>query len=77
MVLNGAVSSLGIFPIGIDPQCFVDALASEKVQLYVKDFQRQFAGKRILLGIDRLDRIKGIGQKLHALELFLDRTLSS
>jgi trehalose 6-phosphate synthase/phosphatase len=73
ITLNGAISSLGTFPIGIDPKRFLDALDSEKVQVYVEDFQRQFAGKRILLGIDRLDHIKGISQKLHALELFFDR----
>ena len=73
ITLNGAVSQLGTFPIGIDPRRFVDALATDKVKGYLEEFRRQFEGKRVLLGIDRLDYIKGIAQKLHALELFFER----
>jgi trehalose 6-phosphate synthase/phosphatase len=76
VTLNGAVSSLGTFPIGIDPTRFVDALKTEGVQKHLAGFRRQFAGKRVLLGIDRLDYIKGIAHKLHALELFFDRNPS-
>ena len=76
ITLHGAISSLGTFPIGIDPKRFVDALATEKVQSHMEEFRRQFAGKRVLLGIDRLDYIKGIAHKLHALELFFERNPS-
>ena len=34
--------------------------------------QRRFDGKRILLGVDRLDYVKGIPHKLLAMEHFLD-----
>ena len=50
ITLHGAISSLGTFPIGIDPKRFVDALATEKVQSHMEEFRRQFAGKRVLLG---------------------------
>ena len=73
ITLNGATSSLGTFPIGIDPKRFIDALATDKVQAHMEEFRKQFAGKRVLLGIDRLDYIKGIAHKLHALELFFER----
>lgn len=33
----------------------------------------QFAGKKVFLGIDRLDYVKGIPHKLYALERFLDK----
>lgn len=32
----------------------------------------KFAGKKIIIGVDRLDYIKGVPQKLHAMELFLE-----
>ena len=73
LTLNGAVSHLGTFPIGIDPKRFVEALETEAVQRHLQELKQQFAGKRVLLGIDRLDYIKGIPHKLHALELFFDR----
>lgn len=71
--LHGAVSQLGTFPIGIDPLKFVNALKKDSVNAYLAELKSQFAGRRVLLGIDRLDYIKGITHKLHSLELFLDR----
>ena len=35
------------------------------------DLQRRFDGKKVLLGIDRLDYVKGIPHKLKAVEKFL------
>ena len=32
-----------------------------------------FKGVKIIIGVDRLDYIKGIPQKLHAFELFFDK----
>lgn len=33
--------------------------------------EQRFRGVTIIVGVDRLDYIKGVPQKLHALELFL------
>ena len=58
ITLNGALSQLGTFPIGIDPTRFLDSLATPAVQKHMDDLRAQFGGKRVLLGIDRLDYIK-------------------
>lgn len=58
ITLNGALSQLGTFPIGIDPTRFLEALATPGVQRHMDDLRAQFGGKRVLLGIDRLDYIK-------------------
>ena len=59
------------FPIGIDPAPFERAIDSPTVKDRIIDLQRRFDGKRVLLGIDRLDYVKGIPHKLKALEYFL------
>lgn len=37
----------------------------------VAQLEQRFAGVKLIVGVDRLDYIKGVPQKLHALELFL------
>lgn len=61
------------FPIGIDPDRFEACLEEASVKDKIIDLQRRFDGKKVLLGIDRLDYVKGIPHKLKALELFLQQ----
>lgn len=56
---------------GIDPDRFLVALSTTAVRAHVKELQREFRGKKVILGIDRLDYTKGISHKLFALERFL------
>ena len=59
------------FPIGIDPDKFAGSLRSVAVKDRIIALQRRFDGQRVILGIDRLDYVKGIPHKLLALEKFL------
>jgi len=59
------------FPIGIDPSRFEECLETTVVKDKIIDLQRRFDGKKVLLGIDRLDYVKGIPHKLKAIECFL------
>jgi trehalose 6-phosphate synthase/phosphatase len=61
------------FPIGIDPERFIQALETDQVKLHIKELRRFFAGRKVRLGVDRLDMIKGIPQKLLAFEMFLEK----
>lgn len=63
--------AVAAFPIGIDPEKFVDALETPKVKERVAQLERKFEGVKLIVGVDRLDYIKGVPQKLHALEVFL------
>jgi trehalose 6-phosphate synthase/phosphatase len=70
---RGADVRVGIYPFSIDSASFVKASRSKAVQ----DRKRRlldgpFAGKTILLGIDRLDYIKGIPHKMLAFEQLLE-----
>lgn len=63
---------IGAFPIGIDPDKIIDGLKDEKVKERQKSLEHRYDDKRIIVGVDRLDYIKGIPQKLHAFEMFLE-----
>ncbi|XP_024377190.1 alpha,alpha-trehalose-phosphate synthase [UDP-forming] 1 isoform X2 [Physcomitrium patens] len=70
---QGKLTRVAAFPIGIDPERFIQALETEQVKLHVKELLRFFAGRKVMLGVDRLDMIKGIPQKLLAFEMFLEK----
>ncbi|KAI0427901.1 glycosyl transferase [Xylaria sp. FL1042] len=63
--------TVAAFPIGIDPDKFVEGLRKPKVQERIAALSRKFEGVKLIVGVDRLDYIKGVPQKLHALEVFL------
>jgi hypothetical protein len=39
----------------------------------ISQLEQRFGGVKVIVGVDRLDYIKGVPQKLHALELFLSQ----
>jgi trehalose-6-phosphate synthase len=47
-------------------------LNTPKVRKRINELKTLFHGKKVLVGVDRLDYIKGIPQKLHAFEVFLN-----
>ncbi|KAF2420982.1 glycosyl transferase [Tothia fuscella] len=63
--------TIGAFPIGIDPDKFSEGLKDPEVQSRMAALSQKFAGVKVIVGVDRLDYIKGVPQKLHALEVFL------
>jgi trehalose 6-phosphate synthase len=68
---EGRYAQVGTYPIGIEPMQFVDGLRRDTVQTRLKSLEKRFEGCKVIIGVDRLDYIKGIPQKLHALEVFL------
>jgi len=70
---DGRDVTVGTFPIGIEPRDFHDRLGKEEVQKAMRSMKQKFGNRKIILGVDRLDYIKGIPQKLHAYEEFLTR----
>jgi trehalose 6-phosphate synthase/phosphatase len=70
----GAKVTVGVFPIGIDAAAieklaFDDARIDEKVAA----LRQIYKGKKIIVGRDRLDTVRGVAQKLMAFETFLER----
>ncbi|KAI4323071.1 hypothetical protein L6164_022707 [Bauhinia variegata] len=69
---QGRVTRVAAFPIGIDSERFIRALELPQVQDHVKELKERFKGRKVMLGVDRLDMIKGIPQKILAFEKFLE-----
>lgn len=64
--------TVGAFPIGIDVDKFTNGLAMQSVQDRIKKLQDKIGEDiKVIVGVDRLDYIKGVPQKLHAFEVFL------
>lgn len=59
------------FPIGINHDDFKQSIASKATQKEIKQLRLTFADRKIILGVDRLDYIKGIPQKLIAFDTLL------
>ncbi|KAF7520531.1 hypothetical protein G7054_g12736 [Neopestalotiopsis clavispora] len=70
---NNKFITVSAFPIGIDPDKFVDGLKKPKVKERISTLSSKFHGIKLIVGVDRLDYIKGVPQKLHALEVFLTK----
>ncbi|EOB12062.1 Alpha,alpha-trehalose-phosphate synthase, partial [Nosema bombycis CQ1] len=60
-------------PIGIDPTIFTDCLKKSETQEKIEYYLHKFKGKRIVLGVDRTDYIKGIPQRMIAFKNFLNK----
>ncbi|CAN1230323.1 Alpha,alpha-trehalose-phosphate synthase [UDP-forming] 1 [Linum grandiflorum] len=69
---QGRLTRVAAFPIGIDSDRFIKALDLPKVKESMRDLKQRFAGRKLMLGVDRLDMIKGIPQKILAFEAFLE-----
>ena len=60
-------------PISIDVDEFSDIAGSEETQAELAELRTQFEGRRVLLGVDRLDYTKGVRHRFQAIELLLER----
>lgn len=70
---EGRLINVGIFPIGIDPEKFSLELKKETIQDRIQSLKDRFGDTKIVVSVDRLDYIKGLPQKLHALDIFLEK----
>ncbi|MBA3639400.1 MAG: trehalose-6-phosphate synthase, partial [Acidobacteria bacterium] len=71
--VDGRDVHLGAFPMGIDAGGIVAQANDQSVIDAAETIRREANGRRILLGIDRLDYTKGIPRRLTAIERLLTR----
>ena len=64
---------VGTFPIGIDFKSFDSSTASTAVRKQAVRLHEDLQGRKMILGIDRLDYTKGIISKLNAFRCALER----
>jgi alpha,alpha-trehalose-phosphate synthase [UDP-forming] len=60
-------------PISIDAADFARRATSPGVERALRQLRAQFAGRRVMVGVDRLDYTKGILERLRAFELLLEQ----
>src|SRR5579872_842878 len=68
---GGRLIGIGVHPIGVDVQSFRETLRQPETAVAQADLAERYEGKRLVLGVERLDYTKGIPQKLEAFERFL------
>ncbi|KAJ7650380.1 glycosyltransferase family 20 protein [Roridomyces roridus] len=56
---EGRLAHVGTFPIGIEPNSFIENLQREPVKTRIRQFESRFSGVKVIVGVDRLDYIKG------------------
>lgn len=70
--MKGSMIKVGVFPIGIDVAKFTEGIKRPAVVDRVQKLKQRFGDVKVIVGVDRLDYIKGVPQKLHAFEIFLE-----
>lgn len=70
---HGARVAIEAFPIGIDVTRVERELANPSSITQMKAIREIYAGKKIIVGRDRLDEVRGVLQKLRVFEMFLDQ----
>jgi trehalose 6-phosphate synthase len=67
----GRTVRVGAFPIGIDTPEFVASVEGDQARTYFTRMRDSLAGRRMILGVDRLDYSKGLEERFLAYEQFL------
>src|SRR6185503_9401299 len=71
---QGSSTRLEALPIGIAPEEFAGYIENDaKTQRAFEALRRRYRGRRILLGVDRMDYTKGIPERLRAYRKLLQR----
>lgn len=69
---KGVDVHISVYPFGIDSDTFIAATKQSAVIDLTTQLRESLVGKKIVIGVDRLDYIKGIPHKLLAIEHFLE-----
>ena len=73
VIIGDHVARTTAAPISVDAEELADLAATSAVDEEVQSLREQFAGRTLLLGVDRLDYTKGIIERLLAVEMLLER----
>jgi trehalose 6-phosphate synthase len=71
--IDGRRVQVDTFAVGIAGSIYARAARTAAQSPFIRDFVASLGGRKLLLGVDRLDYSKGIVQRLQAFEHFLDQ----
>ncbi|MCJ8499020.1 bifunctional alpha,alpha-trehalose-phosphate synthase (UDP-forming)/trehalose-phosphatase [Desulfatitalea alkaliphila] len=66
--------TIGVYPISIPTDKFLQKMTSAAYSRHLEEYRRAYAGKKVVIGVERLDYTKGVPRRLEAIEAFLKRT---
>ena len=69
---DGREVRTSVNPISIDASGLAEKAVSPAVDRHLARLRQRFEGRKVLLGVDRLDYTKGIPERLRAVELLLE-----
>ena len=70
--IDGRRVQIDTFPVGIETAIYARAARAAAHSAFIKDMLASLGGRKLLLGVDRLDYSKGIVQRLQAFEHLLE-----
>jgi len=70
---DGRIVDVGVHPISIDAAAFAARARGAATARALRTLRNRFRGRRVLLGVDRLDYTKGILERLRAFEFLLEQ----
>ena len=71
--IDGRRVQVDAFPVGIAASIYARAARTAAQSPFIRELVESLGGRKLLLGVDRLDYSKGIVQRMQAFELFLER----
>ncbi|MFC1529022.1 bifunctional alpha,alpha-trehalose-phosphate synthase (UDP-forming)/trehalose-phosphatase [Candidatus Latescibacterota bacterium] len=71
--INNRMVKVDTFPMGIDYDKFAHAEDTPSVKREITKYRKRIGEQKLILSIDRLDYTKGILQRLHSFDLFLEK----
>lgn len=63
--------TIGVYPISVPTEKFLQEMASANYSQHLEVYRRTYAGKQVVIGVERLDYTKGVSRRLEAIETFL------
>jgi trehalose 6-phosphate synthase len=69
----GRVTRTGVFPIGVDPPAIDEAAARAATSVRVRKMKDGLVGRRLIIGVDRLDYSKGLLERFAGFRHFLEQ----
>jgi trehalose 6-phosphate synthase/phosphatase len=73
IALGNRTVKVDLFPLGIDYDLFHKAVQRPSTVKVREEIQRNFADRKIIFSVDRLDYTKGVTHRLRGFEKFLDK----
>lgn len=70
--IDGRFVDVAEFPMGIQPTEFDQLLSETEVRDTISALEQQLGSIKVIVGVDRMDYIKGIPEKLRAFDKFLN-----